>query len=441
MVDLSSLRSKFPALSQTVNGSSAVFLDAPGGTQVPQTVIDAVSTYLATSNSNVHGPFLTSRRTDQVIEAAHTAAADLLGCDADEVVFGPNMTTLTFAFSRAIGREFQAGDEIITTLLDHNANVAPWHALAERGVRILEVGVRKEDCTLDMEDFARKLGPKTRLVAVGFASNAVGTINPLPQIVEMAHRRGALVYVDAVHYAPHHLIDVKGLDCDFLACSVYKFFGPHLGIVFGKRKHLARLRPYKVRPATEMLPYRWETGTQNHECMAGTTAAIDYIADLGRQLSPHANTRREAISNAYGWISQHELSLCRQLISGLLEIPGLTLYGIADAARFDQRTATVGVRIDGDSPEGLARALGDKGIFTWAGNFYALTLMEALNVEETGGVLRIGLVHYNTSEEVERLLAELRLQVERAKKQTPQASNAALAGRSRWPNVRSRPLD
>jgi len=408
MLDLSSLRSKFPALSQKVNGSTAVFLDAPGGTQVPQTVIEAISNYLSTSNSNVHGPFLTSRRTDQVVEAAHAAAADLLGCDSDEVVFGPNMTTLTFGFSRAIGREFQEGDEVITTLLDHNANVAPWHALAERGVRIREVGIRRADCTLDMEDFARKVGPKTRLVAVGYASNAVGTINPLPQIVEMAHRQGALVYVDAVHYAPHHLMDVKELDCDFLACSVYKFFGPHLGIVYGKREHLARFRPYKVRPATETLPYRWETGTQNHECMAGATAAINYIADLGREASPNVKTRREAIAAAYRWISQYELSLSRQLISGLLDIPGLTLYGIAEADRLDQRTPTVGVRIEGRTPEGLASALGDKGIFTWSGNFYALTLTEALNVEEHGGVLRIGLVHYNTSGEVKQLLSELR---------------------------------
>jgi cysteine desulfurase family protein (TIGR01976 family) len=409
MLDLSSLRSRFPALSLTVNGTPAAFLDAPGGTQVPQTVIDAVSEYLATSNSNVHGSFLTSRRTDQAIEAAHAAAADLLGCEADEVVFGANMTTLTFAFSRAIGREFQPGDEIITTLLDHNANVAPWHALAERGIRVLKVGIRQEDCTLDMEDFARKLSPRTKLVAVGFASNAVGTINPVPQIVEMAHRQGALVYMDAVHYAPHHLIDVKALDCDFLACSVYKFFGPHQGIVYGKREHLERLRPYKVRPATETLPYRWETGTQNHEWMAGTTAAIDYIANLGRQFSPQAAKRRDAITSAYNWIGQHERELCRQLIEGLVAIPGLTLYGIADAGRLDQRTPTVGVRIKGHSPASLASALGDKGIFTWAGNFYALTLTEALKLEETGGILRIGLAHYNTAEEVERVLDELQL--------------------------------
>jgi cysteine desulfurase family protein (TIGR01976 family) len=408
MLDLPALRSKFPALSQTVNGKPAVFLDAPGGTQVPQTVIDAISSYLATSNSNVHGQFLTSHRTDQAIEAAHAAAADLLGCKADEVVFGPNMTTLTFGFSRAIGRELHEGDEVITTILDHNANVAPWHALAERGVRIREVGIRQDNCTLDMEDFARKLSPRTKLVAVGYASNAVGSINPLPQIIEMAHRQGALVYVDAVHYAPHRLIDVRDLDCDFLACSVYKFFGPHLGIVYGKREHLARFRPYKVRPATETLPYRWETGTQNHECMAGATAAINYIADLGRQATPSVKTRREAITAAYSWISRYELHLCDQLISGLLDIPGLTLYGIADSNLFDRRTATVGIRVEGIFPESMSRALGEKGIFTWAGNFYALDLTEALNLEETGGVLRIGLVHYNTAEEVERLLFELR---------------------------------
>jgi cysteine desulfurase family protein (TIGR01976 family) len=408
MLDLSSLRSKFPALQEKVNGSPAVFLDAPGGTQVPQAVIDAISKYLATSNSNVHGPFLTSRRTDEVIEEAHTAAADLLGCDKDEVVFGPNMTTLTFGVSRAIGRELGDGDEVITTLLDHNANVAPWHALAERGVKIHEVGIRHEDCTLDLDDFARKLSSRTKLVAVGYASNAVGTINPVPQIVDMAHREGALVYVDAVHYAPHHSIDVTALDCDFLACSVYKFFGPHLGIVYGKREHLFRLQPYKVRPAAETLPYRWETGTQNHECMAGATAAIDYIADVGRQVSSAAGTRREALAAAYRWIGTHELSLSRQLISGLLAIPGLTLYGIADESRLEQRTPTVGIRLKGRSPAELASALGDEGIFSWAGNFYALTLTEALNLEDTGGVLRIGLVHYNTAEEVERVLSALR---------------------------------
>ncbi len=408
MLDLSSLRSKFPALQETVNGSPAVFLDAPGGTQVPQSVIDAISNYLVTSNSNVHGPFLTSRRTDEVIDGAHTAAADLLGCDSDEVIFGPNMTTLTFAVSRAIGRELDEGDEVITTLLDHNANVAPWHALAEHGVRIREVGIRQGDCTLDLDDFARKLNSKTKLVAIGYASNAVGTINPVPQIVEMAHREGAVVYVDAVHYAPHHSIDVKALDCDFLACSVYKFFGPHLGIVYGKREHLARLRPYKVRPATEALPYRWETGTQNHECMAGGTAAIDYLAALGREVSSAVKTRREALAAAYQWIGTHELSLSRQLISGLLAIPGLTLYGIADDAQLEQRTPTVGIRLKGRSPAELASALGDEGIFTWAGNFYALTLTEALNLEGTGGVLRIGLVHYNSAEEVEIVLEALR---------------------------------
>jgi cysteine desulfurase family protein (TIGR01976 family) len=409
MLDLPSLRSNFPALSQTVNGNPAMFLDAPGGTQVPQSVVDAISHYLTTSNSNVHGPFLTSRRTDKVIEEAHTAAADLLGCDPDEVFFGPNMTTLTFGVSRAIGRELREGDETITTLLDHNANVAPWQALAERGVRILEVGIRHADCTLDMEDFERKLSSRTKLVAVGYASNAVGTINPLPRIVELAHAGGALVYVDAVHYAPHQLIDVRALDCDFLACSVYKFFGPHLGIVYGKREHLSRLRPYKVRPATETLPYRWETGTQNHECMAGSTAAIDYIADLGRQVSGNGKTRREALAAGFQWITEYELFLSRQLSAGLLEIPGLTLYGIADPTRLNQRTPTFGVRIKGRSPDELAAALGDKGIFTWAGNFYALTLTEALGLEDKGGLLRIGLVHYNTAEEVSRLLSELRL--------------------------------
>ncbi len=280
-LDLTWIRAQFPALAQEVNGHPAVFFDGPGGTQVPQRVIDAVADYLTYHNANTHGAFATSRRTDETIDAARAAMADFLGCAADEVVFGPNMTTLTFAISRAFGRDIRPGDEIVLTRLDHDANVAPWKALEEQGAIIRMVDIDTEECTLDMADMARAIGPRTKLVAVGYASNAVGTINDVATITRMAHAVGALVYIDAVHYAPHGPIDVRALDCDFLACSPYKFFAPHMGVLYGKREHLARLRPYKVRPASDDVPDRWETGTKNHEGLAGVTAAIEYLAELG----------------------------------------------------------------------------------------------------------------------------------------------------------------
>jgi len=407
-LDLGWARAQFPALKQEVNGYPAVFFDGPGGTQVPQRVIDAMRDYLVRSNANTHGAFATSRRSDEIIATAHAAVADLLGCDADEVIFGPNMTTLTFALSRALGRELRAGDEVVVTRLDHDANVAPWVALAERGAVIRTVDIHVEDCTLDMADLRRQINERTRLVAVGYASNAVGSINDVAEIIRLAHGVGALAFIDAVHYAPHASIDVRALDCDFLACSPYKFFGPHTGVLYGKREHLARLRPYKVRPALEELPGRWETGTQNHEGLAGVRAAVDYLAELGRLYSPAATTGRAALVAAYEAIRRYERSLIQPLIAGLLEIPGLTFYGIRDPARFDRRTPTVAIRLAGHTPRELADFLGTRGIFTWDGNYYALNLTERLGVESSGGMLRIGLVHYNTAEEVERLLGALR---------------------------------
>ncbi len=283
-LDLHYIRSQFPSLAQTVNGQPAVFLDGPGGTQVPQRIIDAISNYLSHDNANTDGAYATSRRTNAVLAEARAAMADFLNCAADEIVFGPNMTTLTYAMSRAIGRDLGPGDEILVTRLDHDANVSPWLALEEKGVTIRWAEIHEEDCTLDLADLASKINQKTRLVAVGYASNAVGTINPVKEIIRLAHAVGALAYVDAVHYGPHGLIDVAALDCDFLVCSTYKFFGPHMGVLFGKREHLRRLRPYKVRPLTEAIPNRWEWGTLNHECIAGITACVDYIADLGRHV-------------------------------------------------------------------------------------------------------------------------------------------------------------
>jgi len=408
-LDLNYVRSQFPSLAQTVNGHPAVFFDGPGGTQVPQRVIDAISDYLRRDNANSGGNYPTSRRTDAVIVAAREAMADFFHCAADEVVFGQNMTSLTFGISRAIGRDLKPGDEIVVTRLDHDANVSPWLAMAEdRGVTVRWAEIHDEDCTLDMADLASKINAKTKLVAVGYASNAVGTINPVKEIVRLAHAVGALAFIDAVHYTPHGLIDVAALDCDFLACSTYKFFGPHMGALFGKGEHLKRLRPYKVRPLTDTIPFRWEWGTLNHECIAGITACVEYIADLGRRVRPDVAPRRAAIQAAYEVMHEHERALLERAMAGLRKIPGLKIYGVTDPTRFHERCATLAIRIEGHTPLELATKLGERGFFTWDGNYYALNLSEHLNVEKSGGFLRIGLVHYNTVEEVDRLLAVLR---------------------------------
>jgi cysteine desulfurase family protein (TIGR01976 family) len=415
-LDIEWVRQQFPALRQTVNGQPAVFFDAPGGTQVPQQVIDAISEYLSKWNANLGGAFLTSQRSELIVEQAHQAMADFFNCSPDEVVFGANMTTLTFALSRAIGRDLKGGDELLVTCLDHDANVSPWVCLEERGAKVRTADIKPSDCTIDMFDLQAKIRRNTRLVAVGWAANAVGTVNDVREAIRLAHDVGAVTFIDAVHYAPHGLIDVKAIDTDFLACSSYKFFGPHQGILFGKREQLQRLRPYKLRVCSEKLPDRWETGTQNHECMAGVTAAIDYIAEVGRHHSSEVHTRREAIVAAYEVFQQHERELAAQLISGLLAIPDLSFYGITDPAKFDQRTPTVAIRMEGYTPRELAERLGERGIFTWDGNYYAINLAERLGVQQSGGMLRIGLAHYNTAEEVERLLAELRALGEKTKK-------------------------
>jgi len=412
-LDVAWVRAQFPSLRLTVNGQTAAFLDAPAGTQVPQQVVDAMRDYLLHSNANTAGAFLTSRRTDAMLAAAHQAMADFLGCEREEVFFGQNMTTLTFAFARAIGRALAPGDEILTTTLDHDANVAPWRALEDRGIVVRQADIRVEDCTLDMDDLSSKITARTKLIAVGYAANAVGTINNVVEVVRLARAAGAFSFIDAVHYAPHGPIDVRALGCDFLACSPYKFFGPHMGAIYGKREHLERLHPYKVRPAPDSLPDRWETGTLSHEGIAGVAAAVDYIAGIGRRAVPNLPEgagagRREAILAAYRVIREYEGGLTRKMIAGLLQIPGLTFYGISDPARFDWRVPTVAIRLARAKPAEIAAYLGDRGIFTWDGNYYALNLTERLGVESNGGLLRIGLVHYNTAEEVDRLLAALR---------------------------------
>jgi cysteine desulfurase family protein (TIGR01976 family) len=407
-LDIAWVREQFPSLKLQINGHAAAFLDGPAGTQVPRQVMEAIQNYLLNANANTYGAFATSRKTNEIILAARQAMADFFNCSAEEVVFGQNMTTITFALARAIGRELNAGDEIVVTTLDHDANVAPWRALEEKGVVIRQADIRDADCTLDLEDLKRKITSKTKLVAVGYASNMVGTINPVVEITRVAHAAGALMFIDAVHFAPHGLIDVKALDCDFLVCSPYKFFGPHMGTLYGKREHLERLKPYKVRPATNVSPECWETGTQVQELIAGIGAAVDYIAELGKRCDPRAATRRDSLKAAYATTVPYERALLIKLVDGLKAIPGVKIFGITETGRFEDRCATLSFRMGEHNPTEIATFLGERGIFTWDGNFYALNLSERLGVEQQGGMLRIGLVHYNTAEEVERLLTALR---------------------------------
>jgi cysteine desulfurase family protein (TIGR01976 family) len=408
-LDVAWVRAQFPSLQLQVNGHPAAFLDGPAGTQVPRQVMDAIRDYYLRSNANTCGAFDTSRRNDQIIDSARAAMADFFHCGKDEVIFGQNMTTITFAFARAIGRELKAGDEIVVTTLDHDANVAPWRALEEKGVIIRQVDIHEEDCTLDLADLQRQITPgKTKLVAVGYASNAVGTINPVLEITKLAHDAGALLFIDAVHYAPHGPIDVRALDCDFLACSAYKFFGPHMGILYGKREHLLRFQPYKVRPAPDTLPDRWETGTQVQELIAGIAAAVDYLAELGKRCDSSVSDRRSALLAAYRATHQHEMALFTHLLEGLQSIDDIKIFGITDRNRFHERCSTTSIRLANHSPREIASYLGDRRIFTWDGNYYALNLTERLGVESTGGLLRIGLVHYNTADEVDRLLTHLK---------------------------------
>ena len=403
-------RRKFPALSRQIDGQQAIYFDGPGGTQVPQVVIDAVSHYLAHTNANHDGLFATSRESDRILADAHVALADFLGTDnPNSVAFGPNMTTLTFALSRALGKTWEADDEIIVTRLDHDANITPWVLSAQdAGARIHYVEIKHEDCTLDLDDLRSKLSEKTKLVAVGCASNSVGTINPVTEICTWAHDCGALVFLDAVHYAPHALIDVEEFGCDFLSCSVYKFFGPHVGVLWGRRELLDGLMAYKLRPASDELPGKWMTGTQNHEGIAGSMAAVDYLADLGRAVSSDDSlSRRDALRIAFDAIGQHEQDLVALLLDGLKGLPDVRVWGITDKDRLNERLPTVSITHAERSPCELAELLGQNGIFVWHGNYYALQLTESLGLEPNG-MLRIGIAHYNTRAEIDRFLEVMR---------------------------------
>ncbi|MGD1996593.1 MAG: cysteine desulfurase-like protein [Anaerolineae bacterium] len=415
-MELPTLRTQFPALHQTdLAGRPYVYLDGPGGTQAPKKVMAAMQEYLVQANANTHGAFLTSRRTDETIARARQAAADFLNAPSpEEIVFGPNMTTLTFHLSHALERELSSGDEVVVTWLDHDANIAPWLRLEEKGVVVRWADFHPETCTLDLEELRCLLNKRTRLVAVGYASNAVGTINDVAQITAWAHDVGAWTYVDAVHYAPHGPIDVQAVGCDFLVCSAYKFFGPHVGILWGRRELLEHLRPDKVRPAPDEVPDRFETGTQNHEGLAGLVAAVDYLAGVGRRFgTPYAERfatlsgRRLYLKTALTAIQVYERDLGWRLIEGLQEIPGLHIWGITDPTLSAWRVPTVSFTLEGLTPHEVARRLADEGIFVWDGNFYALAVTERLGLEKEGGLVRVGLAHYNTSEEVERFLGAM----------------------------------
>jgi len=412
-LSIQEIRKQFPALQQlNSQGLAPVYFDGPGGTQVPQRVIDKMTDYLVKTNSNTHGQFITSQRTDEIIHAARVAVADFINSPSHEqIVFGANMTTLTFHLSRSIAKTLQPGDEIIVTRLDHDANISPWLALEEKGVVIRWLDFHPEDCTLDLATLEKILSRRTKLLAVGYASNAVGTINDVKRLGKMVHDVGGMIFVDAVHYAPHGPIDVQDIDCDFLACSAYKFFGPHVGVLYGKREVLEKFPPYKVRPQESAPPNKFETGTLNHEGLAGTIAAIEYLTDIGKnygdmkgQYLNHYHGRRRDLKLAMAAIQQYERELSSKLVAGLKSISELKIFGITNDANFSHRTPTFAIRLPQTLPEEIARRLGEQGIYVWDGNFYALEVTTRLGVEEHGGVVRIGLVHYNTVEEIERLV-------------------------------------
>lgn len=401
--DVDAVRREFPALSRQVNGRPAVFLDGPGGSQVPRRVIAAVGDCLAHANANDGGLFATSRAVGEIVAGAKRAVADLLSAaDPDEIVFGPNMTTLTLSVSRALNRTWTAGDEVVVTRLDHDANVTPWVlAAAEVGATVRALPFDPADCTLRMDRLAEVITPRTRLVAVGLASNAVGTVNPVGEVVAAARRVGALVYVDAVHAVPHLSVDVAALGADFVACSVYKFFGPHLGAVWGRRELLERLTPAKLRASPDTVPGRWMTGTANFEAMAGTTAAVDHLASLGS-----GPDRRSALASAYASIREHETGLAARFLTGVKQLPAWTVWGVSDPARLGERVATFALTHRTTPPAEVAAALGKQGLFVWHGHFYALDVIADLGLAPAG-VVRVGFLHYTTPAEVDRLLEEL----------------------------------
>jgi cysteine desulfurase family protein (TIGR01976 family) len=411
---LASIRQQFRSLDRT-----DVFFDNPGGTQIARQSAERIQRYLLECNANHGGAFKSSIESDAVLAEAHQAMADFLNAaSGDEIVFGPNMTSLTFSLSRALARTLGTSDEILVTRLDHDANISPWLLAAEdRGCHVSWVDFDVEDCTLSLQDFARALERRPKIAAFGYASNAVGTINPARKLTQMAHDAGALVYVDAVQYAPHGPIDVQDLGCDFLVCSAYKFFGPHVGALYGRYDLLEQLNAYKVRPASDLPPGKFETGTQNHEGIAGVLGAVEYFEWLGGQFGDEQaealhesgySGRRLALKQAMRAIRAYEFELSRALIQTIEAVPGTRIYGVTDVKRLEQRVPTVSFTLEDKHPRQIAEMLGKRGLYVWDGNYYALAVTERLGVEQSGGMVRVGAAHYNTLEEISRLGDALR---------------------------------
>lgn len=410
------LRGRFPALELTDRGRRRIYLDNPAGTQVPKAVADAVAKCLLETNANLGGFFPTTIAAGEVVDAAHQAMADFLGAAGpEEVIIGPNMTSLTYQMSRTLGRGFESGDEIVVTRMDHEGNVSPWLQLAEdRGLTVRMLPFDAESWQVEEAELQKLLSPKTRLVALNYASNLTGSINPVKRLVKLAREAGALTYVDAVQFAPHGLVDVQDLGCDFLACSSYKFFGPHLGILWGRQAVLEELVPYKLRCSGNELPHRFETGTPQIELMAGLTAAVAHFESLGEKLGA-SGSRRERIAAAFADSIAWEAPLALKLIEGLSAIDGLTVHGITDPSRIADRVPTVSFTIRGIMPETLVRELSAENIFVWSGHNYAWEIVHQLGIAPGEGVVRIGAAHYNTPAEIDetveavtRLVAMLR---------------------------------
>ena len=403
---LGSRRKDFPSLARKLKGKPLVYFDGPAGSQVPGQVIDAISLYYERSNANTRGAFVTSVESDKLEEDTRNTVATFLGApDGRTICFGANMTTLNFSLSKAVARSLRKEDEIVVTQLDHEANRGPWLALQERGIVVREV-LLKQDGTLDYDDFERKIGRRTRLVAMGLASNALGTVNDVARVREWTRNVGAWLLVDAVHYAPHFLIDVAALGVDFLLCSAYKFYGPHVGILYTRHGLLDRLETDRLRTQDPSAPYRIETGTLNHAAIAGVKAAIEYIASIGQ-----GKTLRPRLESAFQTIHAHEFALSREIYNGLKVIPGIRIYG--PSFETVRRAPTVSFAVDGLSPEEVCRKLANEGICAWDGNFYAIRAMEVLGLQDQGGVTRVGVLLYNTEEEVRRFAKVMRRVVER----------------------------
>jgi cysteine desulfurase family protein (TIGR01976 family) len=399
-IDSTSVRRQFPSLVRKHNNLPMVFLDGPAGTQVPQSVIDAISRYYESSNSNTHGAFITTRETDRVVERMRQAMAALLGAESEDTIsIGQNMTTLNFALARAMSRVLRPGDEVLITQLDHEANRGPWLTLREFGIIVKEVIVRRSG-VLDYDDFAGKMNENTRLVCMGMSSNCIGTVNNFKLVRELTYNSNAWLLLDAVHYAPHFTIDVQSIGCDFLLCSAYKFYGPHVGILYSRPGMLDRLPTDRLRTAQQIAPYSIETGTLNHAAIAGVSAAVDFLASLGT-----GATLREQLTSAYQAISAHEFNLASKLYQGLLQIPGLTLIGQDFST--PSRTPTLSFTLEGKNPVQVCEHLAKKNICAWDGHFYAIRAIEALGLLERGGVTRLGVSLYNTKEEIDKTLTAL----------------------------------